>query len=37
MMDMVIVTGLAAAEYRRQSNEEWDKVIKDGVEEVFGI
>ena len=36
-MNMVIVTGLAAAEYRRRSNEEWDKVIEDGVEEVFGI
>lgn len=31
LLDIVVLTGLAAAEQRRQSNESWDKVIEETI------
>jgi hypothetical protein len=36
-LDMLVVTGLGAAEYLKQSNKEWSKFGKDILEDAIGI
>jgi len=36
-MDLVVVTGFAAAEYRRRSNKDWDEVLKETIKDIAGV